>query len=107
VSDDLVDLWKYPLRGDLGVGYTFLGARPLPFSQFADPFSILDLSGRLSWWMFELGLQVYNLLDAQYASNEFVFVSDWDPTSVPSRIPARHISAGPPRTIFFTIGIQL
>lgn len=106
-SDDLVDLWKYPLRGHLGVGYTFIGARPLPFSQFADPFSVLDLSGRLSWWMFELGLQVYNLLDAQYAGNEFVFVSDWDPTSVPSRIPARHISAGPPRTILFTIGIQL
>ncbi len=106
-SDDLVDLWKYPLRGHLGLGYTFIGARPLPFSQNADPFSLLDLSGRLSWWFLELGFQVFNLLDKRYAGNEFVFVSDWDPESVGSRIPARHISAGRPRTFFFTVGIQL
>ena len=106
-GDDLVDLWKYPLHGHVGLGYTFIGSRPLPFSQFADPFSLLDLSGRLSWWFLELGFQVFNLLDKQYAGNEFVFVSDWDPESVGSRIPARHISAGRPRTFFFTIGIQL
>ena len=106
-GDDLVDLWKYPLHGHVGLGYTYLGSRPLPFSQFADPFSLLDLSGRLSWWFLELGFQVFNLLDKQYAGNEFVFVSDWDPQSVGSRIPARHISAGRPRTFFFTIGIRL
>jgi TonB family protein len=106
-GDDLTNLWKYPLHGHLGLGYTYLGARPLPFSQAADPFSLLDLSGRLSWWFLELGFQVFNLLDKQYAGNEFAFVSNWDPGAVPSRIPARHISAGRPRTFFFTIGIQL
>ncbi|HSN82646.1 MAG TPA: TonB-dependent receptor [Polyangiales bacterium] len=106
-GDDLVDLWKYPLHGHVGLGYTYLGARPLPFSQTADPFSLLDLSGRLSWWFLELGFQVFNVFDKRYAGNEFVFVSDWDPESVGSRIPARHISAGRPRTFFFTIGFQL
>jgi TonB family protein len=106
-GDDLVDLWKYPLHGHLGLGYTFVGSRPLPFSQFAEPFSLLDLSGRLSWWFLEVGFQVFNLLDKQYAGNEFVFVSDWDPEAVGSRIPARHISAGQPRMFFFTIGIRL
>jgi TonB family protein len=106
-GDDLVDLWKYPLHGHIGLGYTYLGARPLPFGQFADPFSLLDLSARLSWWFLELGFQVFNLLDKQYAGNEFAFVSDWDPLAVPSRLPARHISAGRPRTFFFTLGIRL
>jgi TonB family protein len=106
-TDDLVDLGKHPLRGHLGIGYTYLAARPLPFSQFADPFSVLDLSSRLSWWFLELGFQVLNLLDKQYAANEFAFVSDWDPSEVPSRIPARHTIAGRPRTFFFTIGIRL
>lgn len=106
-GDDLVDLWKHPLRGHLGLGYTFIGARPLPFSQSADTFSLLDLSARLSWWFLEIGFQVFNLVDARYAGNEFVFVSDWDPEAVGSRVPARHISAGRPRTFFFTIGIRL
>ena len=106
-GDDLVDLWKYPLHGHIGLGYTFIGSRPLPFSQFAEPFSLLDLSARLSWWFLEVGFQVFNLLDKRYAGNEFAFVSDWDPEAVGSRVPARHISAGRPRTFFFTIGIRL
>ncbi len=106
-GDDLVDLWKYPLRGHVGLGYTYLSARPLPYSQTADPFSLLDLSAKLSWWFLEVGFQVFNLADAEYAANEFAFVSDWDPNAVGSRIPARHIAAGRPRTFFFTVGFRL
>lgn len=106
-GDDLVDLGKYPLRGHVGLGYTFIGARPLPFSQTAAPFSLLDLSAKLTWWFLEVGFQVFNVLDNQYAGNQFAFVSNWSPESVPSRIPARHISAGRPRMFLFTIGIQL
>ena len=106
-DDDLVDLGKHPLHGHLGVGYTFVSARPLPYSQSAEPFSLLDVSATLSWWFLELGFQVFNLLDKQYAGNEFAFVSNWDPESVPSRIPARHISAGRPRFFLFTIGFRL
>jgi len=106
-GDELVDLGDHALRGDIGLGFTYIGARPLPFAQTASPFSLLDLSAKLSWWFLELGFQVFNLLDKQYAGNELVFVSDWDPTSAGSRIPARHISAGRPRTFFFTIGFRL
>ncbi|MGB5265330.1 MAG: TonB-dependent receptor, partial [Polyangiales bacterium] len=68
-TDDLVDLGKHPLRGHLGIGYTYLAARPLPFSQFADPFSVLDGSARLTWGPLEVGFQVFNMLDKQYAGN--------------------------------------
>ncbi|MEM8607286.1 MAG: TonB-dependent receptor [Myxococcota bacterium] len=106
-TEELVDLGNYPLIGHLGFGFTYLSARPLPFQEFADPFSVLDASARLSWRFLEIGFQAYNLINKQYAGNEFAFVSDWDPDAVPSRIPARHISAGRPRTLFFTIGIRL
>ena len=47
------------------------------------------------------------MLDTEYAADEYAFVSDWNPDEVGSRIPARHIAAGPPRTFFFTLGFQL
>jgi TonB family protein len=106
-DDDLVDLGKYPLRGHLGIGYRFLASRPLPYSQAASPFSLLELSAKLSWWFLDVGLQIYNLLGVEYASNEFAFVSDWNPNGVPSHIPARHITAGSPRMFLFLIGIRL
>ncbi len=106
-SGDLADLGKHPLRGHLGLAYSFIGARPLPFSGSADPFSLLDGSARLSWWFLELGFQVFNLTDKQYAGNELAFESNWDPLGAPSPNPARHITAGRPRTFFFTIGIRL
>jgi TonB family protein len=106
-TDDLVDLGKYPLRGHLGIGYSFIASRPLPFSQTASPFSLLELSAKLSWRFLEVGLQIYNLLGAEYASNEFAFVSDWNPSEVSSHIPERHITAGSPRMFLFMIGIRL
>jgi hypothetical protein len=106
-SGDLVDLGKHPLRGHIGLGYTYIGGRPLPFSGSAAPFSLLDGSVRLSWWFLELGFQAFNLIDKQYAGNEFTFESSWDPMGTPSPDPARHITAGRPRTFFFTVGIRL
>ena len=106
-SEDLVDLGKHPLHGKLGFGYTFLSERPLRFSQTSPRVSLLELNAGLSWWFLELGFQVFNLLDTRYAAQEFVFESNWDPSSPPSGQPARHVAAGAPRTFLFQIGFRL
>ena len=41
------------------------------------------------------------------AAEELVYASSFDPTGVPSRVPARHIKAGAPRALMFTLGIDL
>lgn len=106
-SEDLVDLGKHPLHGKVGIGYTFIGQRPLRFSETSPRVNLLELDAGLSWWFLELGFQVFNLLDTRYAAQEFVFESNWDPSSPPSGQPARHIAAGAPRTFLFQIGFRL
>ena len=91
-SDDLVDLGKHPLRGKLGLGYTFVSERPLRFSETSPRVNLLELSAGLSWWFFELGFQVFNLLDTRYAAQEFVFESNWssdNPAVGPTRTTHR------------------
>ncbi len=106
-SDDLVDLGEHPLRGYIGVGYTFLSERPLQFSETSPTVNLLELNAGLSWWFLELGFQAFNLLNAQYAAQEFVFESNWNPSTPPPDEPARHISAGAPRTFLFVIGFRI
>lgn len=69
--------------------------------------NFLELNAGLSWWFLELGFQVFNLLNVQYAAQEFVFESNWDPNAPPTGQPARHIAAGAPRTFLFQIGFRL
>ncbi|MGD8608996.1 MAG: TonB-dependent receptor [Myxococcales bacterium] len=106
-EDDLVDLGKHALRGKVGLGYTFMAERPLPFAQKSAAVNLLELGAGLSWWFLELGFQAFNLLDVRYAAQEFVFESNWNPNAQPSDQPARHIAAGAPRTFLFQIGFHL
>lgn len=106
-AEDLVNLGERPLRGNVGLGYTFIGERPLAFSQSSPRVNLLDLSAGLSWWFLELGLQIFNVANAQYAAQEFVFESNWDPGTPASDTPARHVAAGAPRTFIFQIGFRL
>lgn len=100
-------LGKHPLRGSVGLAYTFVGERPLQFDESSPRVNLLDLSAGLSWRFFELGLQIYNVVNAQYAAQEFVFESNWNPGAVPSDTPARHVAAGAPRSFIFQIGFRL
>jgi outer membrane receptor protein involved in Fe transport len=106
-SEELAKLGKHPLRGNLGIGYTFLGERPLQFSETSPRVNLLEMNAGLSWSFLELGMQVFNLLDARYAAQEFVFESNWNPDAPPTGQPARHIAAGAPRTFLFQIGFRL
>lgn len=106
-AGELVMLGKYPLRGNVGLAYTFLGERPLRFAETSPRVNLLDLSAGLSWRFFEVGLQIYNVVNLQYAAQEFLFESNWDPGATPSGTPARHVAAGAPRSFIFQIGFRL
>jgi iron complex outermembrane recepter protein len=95
------------LEGKLGAGLSVLSERPLPYGQFARAFALLDLSAAVALAPVELGLEVFNLLDTEYSAVEYSFVSNWDPQNASSRLPARHSSAGSPRTFMATLELQL
>ena len=112
------------LRGDLGVtreltlprgehmdlragaGATYLSSRPLPYGRFAQTVFLMDASASARWRFLELGLVAFNVLDARYAATEYSFVSDWGNREAPSLVPARHFSAGPPRSFFASLSLH-
>jgi hypothetical protein len=95
------------LLGRAGSGLTFVSARPLPFGEFSDPVTLWDASAGLGWNVFDLSLDVYNLLGTEHAEREDVYPSSWDPDSARSRLPARHVFAGPPRMFLLQLGVTL
>ncbi len=100
-------LGPWDLTGHLGLGYSFLSPRPLPFGTFADPVSLLDASGGIGFGPFALDFEVFNILDTRYAASEFTFASSWDPEGIRTRTPAIHLAAGSPRAWLLTLGVSL
>jgi iron complex outermembrane recepter protein len=97
-----------PLQGRLGVGFSYLSPRPLPYADFAAPVSLLDATAGLDWGALTLSADVFNALDARYAAVEYSFPSDWAPNDgVRPRIPARHIAAGSPFALMVSLGVRL
>jgi TonB family protein len=107
VTPHLADIAGAPLRGRAGVGYSFLSPRPLPFGDESDAVSLFDALLGARYRELELLFEMQNILDSEYAASEFNFTSAWDPDAIPSRVPARHIAAGAPRTFLATLGIHL
>jgi iron complex outermembrane receptor protein len=104
----LVDHWgAHPLTGRLGAGFSYLSPRPLPYGEHSDPVGLLDASAGLGWGPIELGVELFNLLDARYAAVEYNFASQWDPDAPRSRLPERHTAAGQPLTVLGTLGVTL
>ena len=95
-------LWSIgdkPLVGNTGLGFSLLSPRPLQFGGKADTLALLDASAGVTWGPVTLSVEVFNLLNAEYAASEFNFASDWDPNDgVRPRTPQRHIAAGAPRS---------
>lgn len=96
-----------PLVGRIGSGFSFLSPRPLPYGRFAEPVFLVDCSASLRTRHLELGMEIYNLLNHRYAAQEYSFVSNWATQEVPSLLPARHYSAGAPRTVMLVLGVHI
>jgi hypothetical protein len=91
----------------LGYGTTFLSPRPLPFSQTSPAVFLLDASAGLRRRWLEVSLDAMNVLDTRYADTEYAYVSNWLTRAIPSRVPARHITAGPPRVLMLGATVYL
>jgi TonB family protein len=91
----------------LGYGTTFLSPRPLAYGDRSPAVFLLDASAGLRRSWLELTLDATNLLDARYADTEYSFVSNWLTGPLPSRLPARHVAAGPPRMLMFSATVYL
>ncbi|MEZ4340733.1 MAG: TonB-dependent receptor [Sandaracinaceae bacterium] len=100
------DLLDQRLTGRLGIGYSFLGPRPLPYGGTADVVSLFDASAGIGWGPVDLGVSLYNLFDTQWAASAFYFSSNWDPTGIPTRVPTEHVAAGSPFTFMVTLGVS-
>jgi hypothetical protein len=103
----LTHLRDAPLTGRLGVGYSYWSPRPLPFGQQAAPVSVLDAELALRYRMLSLSLSCLNLLGTKYAAMELSYASNFNPDAPPSRLPARHVMAGAPRTLLLTLEVLL
>lgn len=90
----------------LGLGATGLGPRPLPFGEWSAPVLLLDARAALRLGPLALALDVQNLLDARWRDGEFVYASRWPAAPTPSLLPARHFTAGTPRTVFLTLEVH-
>lgn len=106
VDGVLATLLDAEIRGALGLGVTVLSSRPLPYGQSSAPVGTLDVRGQIGWGPVAVGIDLYNVTDAQYAAIEYAYASNWTPTEAPSRLPARHFSAGAPFTFLANITVS-
>jgi iron complex outermembrane recepter protein len=101
--------WKLgqkPIHAKLSAGLSTIGKRPLPNAEYADRIFTLDASAAANWGIFMIDVSASNLLNSRQRLGEYNFTSDWqNQGSTPA--PARHFAAGPPRSVFITLGMTL
>jgi TonB family protein len=95
------------VTGSLGVGASFIGRRPLPFDEESNQTFLVDAGATLGWRSLSLGLIATNLLDRRYWLGEYNYVSEFRSQSYPTRVAARHGSAGEPRAVYATLTFTL
>ncbi|MGN6105299.1 MAG: TonB-dependent receptor, partial [Kofleriaceae bacterium] len=93
-----------------GLGGSYVSRRPLPQSERSDAVFVVDASTSARWRGLELALSAENVLDRAYNLAEYNY-SSWFPaasgTTFPTRVPARHVSPGPPRMVMLTMTVYL
>jgi hypothetical protein len=90
-----------------GAGLTLLGPRPLPFDEHSQTVFLADAQAGARWGDVGVRLDVRNVLDARWRDGEFVYSSRFDAAGPASLVPARHFTAGSPRTASLTLEVHL
>ncbi|RPH65287.1 MAG: TonB-dependent receptor [Myxococcaceae bacterium] len=94
-----------PITGTLGLRLSYVGERALPFSQTAPGSFVADLHATLRWSFVELGVDIWNLFNRQYAQGEFFYASDFRTRPYPTLAPTSHFTAAAPRTFLVTLAL--
>jgi hypothetical protein len=98
---------EHALRGRVGYGLSYLGRRPLPYSEMGHDVFLVDASAGLRLSEVELELDVYNLLATAHYDGEFVYASRFDPSAAASLVPMRHVTVGSPRSFLLTLSFYV
>jgi hypothetical protein len=94
------------VRGAIGTGVTYIGRRPLPYNEMSDTIFTVDASATLGWRNYDLSLEMTNLFDRRYRLGEYNYASNFqDPNQLPTLVPVRHFTAGPPRMVFLSFAM--
>jgi len=102
-----LELAEQRFTGRVGAGLTFIGSRPLPYNDFSRPVFLADVRASVRWRAVELIFDVQNLVDSRWRDGEFTYVSNWDTSQAASLVPARHFTAGSPRTLTLSLEVHL
>lgn len=95
------------LEGQVGGGIEGIAGRPLPYGDTGSNVFLVDTSVSLRLQEIELRFDVFNLLDAKWYDGQFVYASNFDRLQNPSRVPVRHVTVGPPRTLWLSLALYI
>lgn len=95
------------LEGRVGAGLEGLVGRPLPYGEAGRNVFLVDASLGLRLREVELGLDVFNVLDQGWYDGQFVYASNFSRAPSPARVPFRHVTVGPPRTLFLSLTLNI
>jgi hypothetical protein len=62
---------------------------------------LVDARAALRWGPLETGIDLYNLLDADWYDGEFVYASQFGDAA--SLVPARHVTVGAPLSVLWSL----
>ncbi len=93
-----------PIRGTVGYGVSYVGQRPLPYSQLSDVIFISDASMSLNWSIWTVRVSGQNLFDSKYKLGEYNYASDFQHQAEPTLAPERSFTAGAPQLLMVTVG---
>jgi TonB family protein len=101
------ELFGLPLGlfGELGA--SFLGPRPLPFSELSSAVFVVEAGAGVMLGPVSLSIEVYNLLATRWRDGEFVYASRFDRDTSSSLVPERHFTAGRPFSGQATLTVHL
>jgi hypothetical protein len=95
----------HDVQSHFGVAFTYLGRRPLPYAEMGHDVFQTDARVSVRLGPVETGIEAFNLFNADWYDGEFVYASAF--SGAASLVPVRHVTVGPPRSLFWSFSIYL